>query len=324
MVLWLPLSQPKIHFKKEEDNFFFASKMTAVFRVKRKNTDSPLDKLVIACKRAKTESPLLEESEPADVPTDWMVIRFAGTLADPTEDVVQHVAKVRNADTVTVGAKRTYDSDSSNSANVPNKKWIGANPTVERYKVVSCQRSQDTLNEGESDDKWLTLVDVEDSWSISGTAKQHRVSLDTAEETEDIEDYAYDVYYGATHGGNDDVWFQKNEILIQEPVCVYLPNEDARTEESSDDSNSESNWRNDYPDTDPDSRDEDCDSDCSNNDDYLNADPREEEDKRIYGRSYAEYRRIIQAQLNDSSSSDASDDEERSSNDSSDGSMGIM
>lgn len=53
--------------------------MTAVLRVKRKNTDTPLDKLVVACKRARTASPLLDESEPA-IQT---VVQFAATLTDP-------------------------------------------------------------------------------------------------------------------------------------------------------------------------------------------------------------------------------------------------
>lgn len=53
--------------------------MTAVLRVKRKNTDTPLDRLVIACKRARTGSPLLDEGSLA-VET---VVQFAGTLTDP-------------------------------------------------------------------------------------------------------------------------------------------------------------------------------------------------------------------------------------------------
>lgn len=53
-------------------------------------------------------------------------------------------------------------------------------PLGERYKVVNCQRSQDTLKTEEKlEEKWLTLIDVEDSWSVSTTtAKQN------AEETE--------------------------------------------------------------------------------------------------------------------------------------------
>lgn len=73
--------------------------------------------------------------------------------------------------TTEVGVKRTCDN--SYSANTSNKKWIGGDSVIERYKVVNCQRSQDTLNEEKSEDKWMTLIDVEDSWSVSGTAKQN-------------------------------------------------------------------------------------------------------------------------------------------------------
>lgn len=111
--------------------------------------------------------------------------------------------------------------------------------------------------------------------------------------------------------------------MIQEPEYPF--NYEDESEESSDDSNAESHWLNDYPDTDY-SRDEDYDSDYSNNDDYLYVDPNEEEDMKMYGRSYAKYRRMIQAVNlhNSSSSSNSSDDEGRSSNYSSDESMGIL
>jgi len=48
--------------------------MTAILRVKRKNTNAPLDTLVIACKRLKTSS----DTSPVET-----VLQFAGTLTDP-------------------------------------------------------------------------------------------------------------------------------------------------------------------------------------------------------------------------------------------------
>ncbi|KAM0728017.1 putative RNA polymerase II nuclear localization protein SLC7A6OS [Formica fusca] len=294
--------------------------MTAVLRVKRKNTDTPLDRLVIACKRAKTGSLLVEESEPA-IQT---VVQFAGTLTDPTEDVAQHVAKVMpkmGIEIVNVGVKRTCDG---NSGNISNKKWIGGDPLVERYKVVNCQHSQETLNEEKSEDKWLTLIDVEDCWSVSGTAKQN------AEETEDIEDFVFDLYCGPT---NDDVWFENNEIMVKEPEYPYLDSED-KSEESSEDSNSESNWRNDYPDTDPDtdpdrSGDEDYDtdnSDHSNFDAYFCAgSSKEEEDNiKIYGCRLNDFRRRLGRIALNNSSNSSSNDEGRASTCSSDESLGLM
>jgi len=75
-----------------------------------------------------------------------------------------------------VGTKRTCgQTEGNHHANISNKKWIGMEPLVERYKVVNCQRSQDTLKTEEKlEEKWLTLIDVEDSWSVSTTtAKQN-------------------------------------------------------------------------------------------------------------------------------------------------------
>lgn len=78
---------------------------------------------------------------------------------------------------VKIGTKRTYGQAESNcyTPNISNKKWIGVESLGERYKVVNCQRSQDTLKtEEDSEEKWMTLIDVEDSWSVSNiTAKQN-------------------------------------------------------------------------------------------------------------------------------------------------------
>jgi len=53
---------------------YFVLKMTAILRVKRKNTNAPLDTVVIACKRLKTSS----DTSPVET-----VLQFAGTLTDP-------------------------------------------------------------------------------------------------------------------------------------------------------------------------------------------------------------------------------------------------
>lgn len=74
---------------------------------------------------------------------------------------------------VKVGIKRTSGQAENNYANISNKKWIGVESLAERYKVVNCQRSQDTSSEEKSEEKWLTLIDVEDSWSVSIAAKQN-------------------------------------------------------------------------------------------------------------------------------------------------------
>lgn len=64
------------------------------------------------------------------------------------------------------GGKRAYESDYPENVSGKITKWIDVDSVTERYKITDC-RSLDTLNKEEFKDKWMTLIDVEDCWSIS-------------------------------------------------------------------------------------------------------------------------------------------------------------
>ncbi|XP_071557598.1 uncharacterized protein Fs(2)ltopp43 [Temnothorax nylanderi] len=272
--------------------------MATILRVKRKNTDVPLDTLVIACKRPKTE---VSRSDTLTLET---VAQFAGTLTDPTEDVTKHVAKILpkiKAENYQAGVKRPFDYDYP--ANVSGKipKWTDEDSTTERYKVIDCQHSLDTSNEEELKDKWVTLVEVEDCWSISRL---------TSHTEADIADYVYDIYYAQT---SDDVFdmFDSNNILVKRPE--YDSDVGVEDEDNSSDSNAESHWKNDYPDTDPDRSSRDDDSD--DNFDIYN------DDHKLYystqhGFSYGRRQELESHSDSDLSNteSNSSDNEERLSN----------
>lgn len=92
-----------------------------------------------------------------------------------TEDVTKHVAKILpkiNTENHKSGIKRVSDNDYP--ANITGKvpKWIDVDTMAERYKVTDCQHSLDTSNEEEFKNKWMTLIDVEDRWSISHLTNQ--------------------------------------------------------------------------------------------------------------------------------------------------------
>ncbi|XP_018377976.1 PREDICTED: probable RNA polymerase II nuclear localization protein SLC7A6OS [Trachymyrmex cornetzi] len=209
--------------------------MAAILRVKRKNTDSPLDALVIACKRSKTE---VSVSDTSPVET---VVQFAGTLTDPTENVTKHVGKFLDIENFKVGVKRVSDSDYP--ANISGKipKWID-----DRYKVTDYQ-SLDTSNDPEFKDMNMVLIDVEDLFSVHHQTIEERVKdLDVSEE---LHNYVYDLYCAQT---SNDLWFENDEdnILVRRPD--YSDSVEFEQNDESSDSNAESNWKNDYPDTDPD------------------------------------------------------------------------
>ncbi|KAL0123877.1 hypothetical protein PUN28_006012 [Cardiocondyla obscurior] len=272
--------------------------MAAILRVKRKQTDNPLDSLVIACKRQKTEASY------SDTPIVQTVAQFAGTLSNPTEDeITKHIAKVLpqiSTETHKAGVKRVSDNEYPATVSGKIPKLIDVNLATEKYKLND-QNSLDELNE-ESTDKWMTLIDVNDCWSNS-----HETNSTPGE---DIEDYVYDLYYAQT---SDNLWFENhNTYMVRRPeACTVVDSED---DDDSSDSNAESNWRNDYPDTDPDrsSREDDSEDNFEIlDDDDIYSSSR----KNKYGFVYRTERKYDSNSESNSSDdeSDISDNEERSS-----------
>lgn len=94
-----------------------------------------------------------------------------------TEDVTKHVAKILpklSMESHKAGVKRSI-SDDDCPVNISGKvpKWIDVNSVAERYKITD---SLDTTSEEDFKDKWMTLIDIEDCWSIS-----HLTNLATEE-----------------------------------------------------------------------------------------------------------------------------------------------
>lgn len=122
---------------------------------------------------------------------------------------------------------------------------------------------------------------------------------------QDIGDYVYDLYYAQT---SDDIWFESDNILVQQPDYPDVNFED---EDDSSDSNAESHWRNDYPDTDPDR--------SSNSDDELDLYDTDRYDSRKYNHKYSyEKRQELEYNFDSNLSDDegnSSDNEARSSDD---------
>ncbi|KAG7207564.1 hypothetical protein KM043_009188 [Ampulex compressa] len=261
--------------------------MAAILRVKRRNDVEPLDTLVIACKRRKTEESN-EAVEPLKLTPVTAIVKFAGTVSDQGADVVEHIAKTLSKDEL----KATYKQHTVDVL-AKARENVKQTSIENRYKVINCFRSLDTSNVEEFEDKVMTVIDVEDS--VSCSKKQ--------DSTEEDESYVYDLYYAQTGKGVviDDVI--SVHTLDQELVFdTYRDHGHSENECESEDSNSESNWRNDYPDSDHSKRSTDeedmcCvvmkmklsdESDSSSADDFVYA--VDEKDVEQYGYKYAKYK----------------------------------
>ncbi|XP_076634131.1 female sterile (2) ltoPP43 [Colletes latitarsis] len=221
--------------------------MAAVLRVKRRHDDEPLNALLIACKRIKTEENEEAVESAASVPLTT-VVTFAGTVKNQEDNVVEHIIQALKKDELKANFKH-HSVDILKKAREKTKQASANN----RYKVINCIRSLDNSNPKELEDKVMTVIDVEDC--ISCAIPEEKFA-------ENNEDYVYDLYYGQT----------ENELYIDNMVSVqpfdqelvfdtYRNNTHSDIECESEDSNSESNWKNDYPDSD--------NSDLSSKDDSV-------------------------------------------------------
>lgn len=276
--------------------------MAAILRVKRRFDDEPLNALVIACKRNKIAEK--EDVEDAvDLTPVTAVVKFAGTITNQEEDVVEHLVKTLGKNELEANYKQHVVDIKSKS-----RERIKQKSMENRYKVINCRRSLDTSKIEKLDDSFVTtVIDIEDSVSCATTK-----DLDV----EKPEEYVYDLYY--TQTDNDMVIddFVSIHVLDQEFVFdTYREKNQSDNEFDSEDSNSESNWRNDYPDTEhsESSIDEDDmrravmritlddeESDLSSEDDFVYA--VDEKDVEQYGYKYARYKAKIKQELSEAES----------------------
>lgn len=269
--------------------------MAAILRVKRRNEDEPLEALVIACKRFKANEDEAAKEPVAALPQKT-VLKFAGTLQNQEDNVVEHLAKTLSKDELKSSFKK-HPVDIRAKARQMTKEASLTN----RYKVVNLNRSLDTSGVQELD-KTMTLIDVEDLMSCS-------TKTESTDENENK--YVYDLYYAET--GTD---IYPDDLVHVHPLdqeLVFDTYRDCHVEEQceSEDSNSESNWRNDYPDSDytGDSIDEDDMraavknmqlEDDSSDSDFVYALDKEDVDN--YGYKYAKYKAALKKELGDESS----------------------
>ncbi|XP_078046598.1 female sterile (2) ltoPP43 [Augochlora pura] len=274
--------------------------MTAVLRVKRRLDDEPLSALLIACKRRKIS--INEEAEESAISEPLTtVVTFAGTVNNQESTAVKHLIQ-------SVGKDELEASFKQHSVDILNKsrEMMKQASAENRYKVINCMRSLDSVTLNDSENNEMTVIDVEDSISCGIESEEH---------TEEEENYVYDLYYGLTENS---VYMDRfisvlpfDEELVFDNYRDHYPEAECESE----DSNSESNWRNDYPDSDHsvtsinenDMREAmmdmklNNDSDASNDSDFVYA--VDEADVDAYGYKYARYKAKVKEQLDEDGSS---------------------
>ncbi|XP_015521461.1 probable RNA polymerase II nuclear localization protein SLC7A6OS [Neodiprion pinetum] len=271
--------------------------MAAVLRVKRRNAEEPLEALVIACKRRKTEN--IDGADIAASDPVTAVLKFAGTVKNQADNVIECISKTLTKEELKANFKNHVVANVTSKTREQSKQKSQEN----RYKVVNYFRSLESNDVEELVDKEISVIDVEDSTSA--------ISEETVVIAQD-ENYVYDLYY--TQTGHDMLIDQLVSIHPFQDELVfgsYRDNGiDAEVYDQSEDSNSESNWRNDYPDSDH-SENSICeddmrsavkrislrgDSDVSSVDeDFVYALP--EDDVDHFGFEYAKYKARINAEM---------------------------
>lgn len=272
--------------------------MAAILRVKRRHEDEPLNALVISYKRQKTAKN--EETEATLPDSLTSVAKFAGTVKKQ-EDSVEHIIRNYDKDELKANFKQ-HHVDVINKLRETTKQASAEN----RYKVINCFRSLDNSTVEDSEEKGMTVIDVEDSKSIANNVS-----------AEEDDSYVYDLYYVQT----------ENDIYLDDKVSVhpydqelvfdnYRDNGYSEVQCESEDSNSESNWRNDYPDSSHSEGSIDEDdmreavmnmrledgSDLSEEDDFIYA--VDESDVNAYGYKYARYKAKVKEQLEEDEDED--------------------
>ncbi|XP_054282819.1 probable RNA polymerase II nuclear localization protein SLC7A6OS [Macrosteles quadrilineatus] len=211
----------------------------AVVRIKRRFQEEPIDTILLACKRRKTD----------DDENLTTIFKFTATVADQEENISKHISKVVGFQDAKSLHKTANISNITEKLRTENKLFSQNS----RLKVVNCYRAltdADSLDDAESS---LTIVDIE-----SLPASEPTTSTLAVDPATDPLKYVYDIYYAPDCDFDDKLL--ENPIschALDDLVFEDYAKDSCDIEEESDDSNDENNWRNDYPDEDPDSIGED-------------------------------------------------------------------
>ncbi|CAH1779594.1 unnamed protein product, partial [Owenia fusiformis] len=257
-------------------------KMAAIIRIKRKLDEDPADKLVIYCKRIKSNSAEGGASKSAseDVKNE---LTFAGTLDKKDESVSKRIRAAIKKTKLEREYKKHNPIDTTSQARKTHKSTAIEN----RFKVVSSHRaieldqldaeSDNVENKDNVDevDRLFCLYDVVSENEENARQEQQRkesklqpevltcngvpmirekVQPQAEPSLAEDENYVYDLYY--SNSRNLDIASFQNismvEAFREELIYDEYRDNDEEVYEDEDDENEEGNWRNDYPDEDPD------------------------------------------------------------------------
>uniref|UniRef100_A0A1B6G230 Probable RNA polymerase II nuclear localization protein SLC7A6OS n=1 Tax=Cuerna arida TaxID=1464854 RepID=A0A1B6G230_9HEMI len=220
----------------------------AVVRVKRHCNEEPIDALLLACKRRKTENDNLTS-----------VFKFAATVDNQDENVYKYIPKAYTLEQAESSYKKHKISNITDKLRAENRLFSQHS----RLKVVNCFRAlseTDSVEDGTTQtasDHSLTIVDIESLPTTSSESSKHSTTSEVDRDKKP-EKYVYDIYYAPDC--KLDAKMLDNPISchpLDDLVFEDYSNEVYDVQDESDDSNDENNWRNDYPDEDPDSIGED-------------------------------------------------------------------
>lgn len=298
--------------------------MAAILRVKRRCDEDPHEALLISCKRQKQD----ETAENKSL-SYTALLQFAGTINTQEEDVAQHVLKKSK--------KPIPKTSKKHVTNILEKLRAQSKQTSQenRFKVVNCFRA---LSTADTEDKKSQITEAAESGEKEGSQiitvvdieknplernKDHTTSSEIAEPSSEDKNYVYDLYYTEKIDFDDMLLDTQLSVHPMETELVYDVDEEdddkSQLEDEDSDSNDENNWRNDYPDSDNSINEEDMmlamQMDDMNIDNELSSDGGEEDyiyskdadpkDIRLYGSSYAHYKRRMMTELEDVESDDS-------------------
>ncbi|XP_047117374.1 probable RNA polymerase II nuclear localization protein SLC7A6OS [Schistocerca piceifrons] len=297
--------------------------MAAILRVKRRCDEDPHEALLLSCKRLKHD-----ETPESNSHSYTALLQFAGTINTQEENVAQHILKKSKKSIPRTSKKHV--TNILEKLRAESKQISQEN----RFKVVNCFRA---LNTADTDDEksppteaagsgekegsqMITVVDIEKSPPERN--KDHTTPSEITNPSSEDKNYVYDLYYTEKIDFDDMLLDTQLSIHPMESELVYDVDEEddkSQLEEEDSDSNDENNWRNDYPDSDNSINEDDMmlamqmddmniDNELSSDDgeeDYIYSKEADPKDIRLYGSSYARYKRRMMAELDEADSDDS-------------------
>lgn len=228
---------------------------STVIRVKRRITDEPFDTFIFNCKRFKSSNSSENNQNGANTddtnqPIKNKILKLAATVSTE-DDIKTHLIKLRKNEAEDIVQNVPKPDRIINKL----RDQFKSNAQNQRFKVVSCFRSDFGIDSNESADgskQNITIVDVikEEQPNIQTKQNETEPTTTNASEQHD-ENFVYDLYHVPEKiepVEEDD--FQYISITPFNNFTYQNDDKYADTDYDSEDSNNEAHWRNEYPDTD--------------------------------------------------------------------------